>query len=131
MPGQHAPYNILINLDVEDQGDLVGYALVTEVRVSAFHLEDCRYQFRRRPAGARFATSFRCEQQAVLPFHQCSMEAENCGWLQDNGGAYHTGRAHEGCTEPGNKLVTRSKVRCSYFRTPEFAPLVFVENTAD
>ncbi len=41
IPGQHAPYHILINLDVEDQGDLIGYALVTEVRVSAFHLEDC------------------------------------------------------------------------------------------
>ena len=85
MPGQHASDHILISLDVEDQGDLVGYALVTEVRVSAFHLEDCRNQFRRRPTGARFVTSFRCEQQAVLPFHQCSMEAENCGGFQDNG----------------------------------------------
>ena len=70
MPGQHASDHILINLDVEDQRDLVGYALVTEVRVSAFHLEDCGNQFRRGPTGARFATSFRCEQQAVLTFHQ-------------------------------------------------------------
>ncbi len=41
MPGQHAPYNILINLDVEDQGNLVGNTLVTEVRVTTFHLEYC------------------------------------------------------------------------------------------
>ncbi len=86
MSGQHASDHILINLDVEDQGDLVGYALVTEVRVSAFHLEDSRNQFRRRPSGAGFAASLRCEPQAVLSFHQCAMEAENCGGLQDNGG---------------------------------------------
>ena len=41
MPGQHASDNILINLDVAGQGDLIGYVLVTEVRVSTFHLEDC------------------------------------------------------------------------------------------
>jgi len=38
---QHSPYNILINLNIEDQGDLVGDALTTEVRISAFHLDDC------------------------------------------------------------------------------------------
>ncbi len=82
---QHAPHNILINLDVEDWGDLVGDALVTEVRISAFHLEDCRNQFWRRPSGARLAASFRRENQAVLAFHQSSMAAENRGGLQDNG----------------------------------------------
>ncbi len=41
MPGQDAPYYILINLDIEDQGDLVGDALVTEDGVSVFHFDDC------------------------------------------------------------------------------------------
>jgi len=41
MSGQYVPYHILINLDIEDEGDLVGNALVAETRVSAFHLEDC------------------------------------------------------------------------------------------
>ena len=40
VPGQYASNHILINLDVENQGDLVGDALVPEFRVSAFHLED-------------------------------------------------------------------------------------------
>jgi hypothetical protein len=41
MFGQNAPYHILIKLGIEDQANLVGYSLVAEVRVSAFHLEDC------------------------------------------------------------------------------------------
>ncbi len=39
---QHAPHHILVNLDIEDEGDLVSDALVAEVRVSAFHLDDCQ-----------------------------------------------------------------------------------------
>ena len=39
--GQHAPHHILINLDIEDLGDLVGDAVVTEAGVSAFHFDDC------------------------------------------------------------------------------------------
>ncbi len=85
MPGEHAPHYILINLKFEDQGDLVGDALITEARISAFHLDDRRDQFRRRSDGTRLATISRREQQAVLMFHQCSMEAENCGGFQDNG----------------------------------------------
>jgi len=39
--GQHAPHHILIYLDIEDYGNLIGNALLTEARVSAFHLDDC------------------------------------------------------------------------------------------
>ena len=59
MLSQRASDHIPINLDVEDQGDLVGYVLVAEIRVSAFRLEDRRNQFRRRPFGARLGTRFR------------------------------------------------------------------------
>ncbi len=81
MPSQYAPYNILINLDVEDQGDLVGNALVAEARVSTFHFDDCGDQLRSRSPGIRLATIFRCKQQVVLTFHQYSMEDENRGRL--------------------------------------------------
>ncbi len=84
VPGQHAPYQILINLDIEEQGNLLGDALATEFRVSTFHLDDRGDQFRRRSSGTRLATSFRREKQAVLTFHQCAMEAEYRGGLQDN-----------------------------------------------
>ena len=85
MPGQHAPYYILINLDIEDQGDLVGDALLTEAGVSAFHLDDCRNEFRRWSDGTWLTTIFRREQPGVLPFHQRSMGAENGGGLKDDG----------------------------------------------
>jgi len=41
MFGQYSPHHILINLDIEDQRDLIGDALVTEVGISSFHLDDC------------------------------------------------------------------------------------------
>ena len=36
MLGQHAPYDILINLDIEDQRNLIGNALVAKARVLRF-----------------------------------------------------------------------------------------------
>lgn len=83
--GQHPPYQALINLEIEDQGNLIGDVPVTEIRVPAFHLDDHGDQFRRRSFGTRLATSFWCEEQAVLPFDQRAMEAEDRGGLQDNG----------------------------------------------
>lgn len=36
MFGQHPPHQILINLDIENQRDLIGNALVTEAGISSF-----------------------------------------------------------------------------------------------
>ncbi len=38
--GQHTSYHILINLDAEDKGELIGDAPVFESRDSAFRLDD-------------------------------------------------------------------------------------------
>ncbi len=85
MSGKHAPYYVLVNLEIEDQGNLIGDTLVTEVRVPAFHLDDHGDQFRRGSFGTLLAPGFRCEEKAVFPFDRCAMEAEHCGGLQDNG----------------------------------------------
>ena len=83
--GQNAPYQVLVNLNVEDQGNLIGYTLVAKLWVPVFHFDDHGDQFCRGPFGTGLTTSLRCEEKAVLPFYQCAVEANYRGRLQDKG----------------------------------------------
>ncbi len=55
---QNMSNHILINLDAEDKGELVGGAPASESRDSAFHPDDCGDQFLTRAFGNRLSTVF-------------------------------------------------------------------------
>ena len=113
MLGQYATDDILVDIDTEGKRDLLGDAPAAEARVPSFHLDDHGDQLRRRPFGSWLTTPFGCEQQAVLPFHERPMEAQDRGGLQYDGSAGQPGRAHEGGAKPRYDSIHRPKVRRS------------------
>ena len=55
MPREHAAYDIFVDLDANGVRDLLGDAQAAESGVAAFHLHDCRDEFRGGPFGAGLA----------------------------------------------------------------------------
>ncbi len=76
MPGQYAAYDIFVDLDTEDEGDLLGDPSAPKSRVFPLHLNDGRDQFWRWTFWPRLAAVFRREQHTVLALHERSVKRE-------------------------------------------------------
>ncbi|MCK7497882.1 MAG: hypothetical protein MZW92_49405 [Comamonadaceae bacterium] len=93
---EHAANDILVNRDAEDMRDLLGDAHAAETRIAPLHLDDGCNEFRGRTFGTGFAAMRRGrKEQAVLAIHQCPVEFEQRGRLDQRAQLRNPARAHE------------------------------------
>jgi len=64
--GEHAPNDVLVDLDAEGPSDLLGDAHAAEARVAPLHLDDGRDEFRRRAFGTGSAATRRGREEQYL-----------------------------------------------------------------
>src|SRR4030095_16105256 len=74
--GENAPHDILVEGNAEGQGDLLRDAWTTPGRIPPFHVDDGGDDVLAGSLGARFASYRGCEQQAIFPLRQRSMESQ-------------------------------------------------------
>jgi hypothetical protein len=110
MNAQHTSDNVLIDLHTESQRDLLSSAGTTPAGITPFHCHDGLDEvfvgsLRARPTAAR-----RRKQHAVLSLAQHTVEMQQSGRLQNNGGTNDTCRAHEQRAQAGDDPIRGTQV---------------------
>src|SRR5215468_12132819 len=98
---QHTADNVFIDPQTESQRDLLSNAGTTPAGVTPFHCHDGLDEVFVGSLRARPTTAPRRKQHAVLSFAQHTLEMQQSGRLQNDGGTKDTYRAHEQRTQAG------------------------------
>src|SRR5450631_522701 len=85
MPSEDAAHDILVDLDAERMGYLLGNARTTEARIAVLHFEDRRDEILRGPFRPWSLTGSGREQQSIFPLDQRPMKAQQRRGLNSNG----------------------------------------------
>src|SRR6516225_7745200 len=110
MNAQHTADNVLIDLHTESQRDLLSNARTTPAGITPFHCHDGFDEFSVGALRARPAAAPRRKQHAVLSFAQHTLEMQQSGRLQNDGGTKDTCRAHEQCAQAGDDPICSTQV---------------------
>jgi hypothetical protein len=95
MNAQHTADNVLIDLHTKSQRDLLSNAGTTPAGITAFHCHDGLDEVFVGSLRARPTAALRRKQHAVLSLAQDTVEMQQSGRLQNDGGTKDTFRAHE------------------------------------
>jgi hypothetical protein len=117
MNAQDTANNILVDLDGERQCDLLGNSGTAPVGITPFHFNDSFDEFFVRYLRARPQAALGRKQHAVLSFHQHTVQMQQSGRLQNNGGAENAFRAHEEGAQTGEDTIRGAQIG----RTPAAA----------
>ena len=104
---------ILIDLDAESQRDLLSNAGTAPTRITSFHRHDGVDEVfvGSRRAGPTAAP--RRKQHAILSFAQHTVEMQQSGRLQNDGGTKDTCWAHEQRAQAGDNPIRGTQVGCT------------------
>ena len=114
MLGEHAPDDVLVEVDAEGVGELLSDSPAAEAGIALLHREDGGNELRRRAFRARNTAPLRREQQLVLALHESPVKR------QDRGGFQHDGDAPESCgadplaAQRGDQPIGELEVRGSF-----------------
>ena len=112
MFGKRPAYDVLVEVDTESIGDLLGDAYAAEFGIAPFQLNNCPDEFGRGPFRAGFAPTRRGrEEQAVFVIDQGFMELEQCYGLDDCGKLRDTAGAYEQRGQAEQKTIERGQIR--------------------
>jgi len=110
--GEHAPNDVLVDLDPEGPSDLLGDAHAAKVRIAPLQRDDGGDEFRGRTLGAGFAARGRLggEEPAVLPLYQGLVEPEQCRRADQRAKRRQPARAHEHRGQAENEAIDGGEV---------------------
>jgi hypothetical protein len=114
MKAQDTANNVLIDLDAESQGDLLGDAGTAPVGITTFHCNDGVDQLSVRSLWARPTSALRRKQHAVLSFPQHSVEMQQSGRLQNNSATENACAAHEKGAQADDDPISGAQVRRTF-----------------
>ena len=113
MNAPHAADNVLIDRHTKSQRDLLSNAGTTPAGITPFHCHDCLDEVFVGSLRARPTTAPRRKQHALLSLAQHTVEMQQSGRLQNDGGTKDTCWAHEQGTQAGNDPVGGTQVGCT------------------
>src|SRR6516164_4059084 len=111
MKAQHSADNVLIDLHTESQRDLLSHARTTPAGIPPFHCHDGLDEVFVGTLRARPTAVPGRKQHAVLSFEQHTVEMQQSGRLQNDGGTKDTSRTHEQGAQAGDDPIRGTKVR--------------------
>src|SRR5918995_7479366 len=110
MNAQDTANNILVDLDAESQRDLLGNAGAAPVGIAPFHCYNGVNEVFLRSLWTRPMPALGRKQQAVLSFPQHTLETQQSGGLQNDGGTEDAGRSHEKGAQAGYDTIRGAQV---------------------
>jgi hypothetical protein len=110
MNAQHTADNVLIDLHTESQRDLLSNAGTTPAGIPPFDCHDGRDEVFVGSLRARPTAVPGRKQHAVLSFAQQTVEMQQRGRLQNDGGTKDTCRAHEQGAQAGDDPIRGTQV---------------------
>ena len=110
MNAQDAANNIRVDLDAESQRDLLSNAGAALAGIAPFHCYNGVNEVFLRSLRTRPVPALGRKQQAVLSFPQHTVEMEQGGRLQNDGGTENACRAHEKSAQAGDEAIRGTQV---------------------
>jgi hypothetical protein len=107
---QNAANNILVDLDAESQRDLLSNAGAAPAGIAPFHCYNGVNEVFLRSLRTRPVPALGRKQQAVLSFPQHTVEMEQSGRLQNDGGTENACAAHEEGTQTADDPIGGAQV---------------------
>jgi hypothetical protein len=111
MNPQDTPNNILIDGDAESQRDLLSDAGTTPAGITTFHGNDGVDEVFLRSLRARPTPALVGKQHAIFSFPQHTVEVQQSGRLQNDGGTEKACPAHEKGTQTGDDPISGAQLR--------------------
>ena len=105
MNAQHTADNVFIDLHTESQRDLLSNAGTTPAGIAPFHCHDGRDEVFVGSLRARPTAVPGRKQHAVLSFAQHTVEMQQSGRPQNDGGTENAYRAHEKSAQAGDDTI--------------------------
>jgi hypothetical protein len=113
MNAQHTADNVLIDLHTESQRDLLRHAGTTPAGITPFHGHNGLDEVFAGSLRARPTAVPGRKQHAVLSLAQRTVEMQQSGRLQNDGGTKDTCRAHEQRPHTGDDPIRGTQVGCT------------------
>ena len=110
MNTQDTANDILVDLDAESQRDLLSNAGTAPVGIAPFHSHDGIDEIFLRSLRARATPALGRKQEAVLSFPQHTVETQQSGRLQNDGGTENACRAHEKGAQASDDTIRGAQV---------------------
>jgi hypothetical protein len=110
MNAQHTADNVLIDLHTESQRDLLSNAGTTPAGIPSFHCHDGLDEVFVGSLRARPTAAPGRKQHTVLSLAQQTVEMQQSGRLQNDGGTKDTCRAHEQGAQAGDDPIRCTQV---------------------
>ena len=110
MNAQHTADNVFIDLHTESQRDLLSNAGTTPAGITPFHCHDGLDEVFVGSLRAGPTAVPRRKQHAVLSLAQHTVEMQQSGGLQNDGGTKDTCRAHEQRTQAGDDPIRGTQI---------------------
>jgi hypothetical protein len=111
MNPQETPNNILIDVDSESQRDLLSDAGTTPAGIMTFHCNDGVDEVFLRSLRTRATPALVRKQHAVFSCLQHTVEVQQSGRLQNDGGTEEACPTHEKGTQTGDDPVGGAQLR--------------------
>jgi hypothetical protein len=111
MNRQDTPNHILVDVDAESQRDLLSDAGTTPAGITTFHCNDGVYEVFPRSLRARPTPALVRKQHAVFSFPQHTVEVQQSGRLQNDGGTENACPEHEKGTQTGDDPIGGAQLR--------------------
>jgi hypothetical protein len=124
MNAQHTADNVLIDLHTKSQRDLLSNAAATPAGITPFHCHDCLDEVFVGSLRARPTTAPRRKQHAVLSLAEHTLETQQSGRLQKDGGTKDTRRAHEQRAQADDDPIRSTQVGCTLAPAIEYQQLM-------
>jgi hypothetical protein len=107
---QDAANNILVDFDAESQRDLLSNAWTAPSRIAPLHCDNGVNEGFLRSLRTRPVPALGRKQQVVLSLPQHTVEMEQSGRLQNDGGTENACRAHEKSAQARDDTIRATQV---------------------
>ena len=108
---ENSANDVLVDVDTESHGNLLGNALASPTRIALFHFYNGTNQIRAWAFRSRPGSAFCGKQKPVFSMNQSAMKVEKRRWFHHDCGSYQSSRQHKYRAPSGDKPVRGAEIR--------------------
>jgi len=110
---ENSANDVLVDVDTEGQGNLLGNARASPTWIALFHFNNGTNQIRARAFRSRPGSAFCGKQKPVFSMNQSAMKVEKRRWFHRDCGSHQSSRQHKYRAPSGDKPVRGAEIRPS------------------
>jgi hypothetical protein len=125
---ENSANDVLVDVDTESQGNLLGNARASPTWIALLHFNNGTNQIRAWAFRSRPRSAFCGKQKPVFSMNQSAMKVEKRRWFHRDCGSYQSSRQHKYGAQSGDKPVRGAEIRPSLSGTIQNQQLMPEQN---